>query len=101
MTVATILDEKIEELPDAPGVYLFKDVSGDVLYVGKAQLLRSRVRSYFQLALSGAEGAAGVGTPARLPASPSGVDGRWILTILTMRARVVQYDSTTLQANGR
>jgi excinuclease ABC subunit C len=45
---AIALDEKIEELPDAPGVYLFKDVSGDVLYVGKAQSLRSRVRSYFQ-----------------------------------------------------
>ncbi|MFB3880020.1 MAG: excinuclease ABC subunit UvrC [Armatimonadota bacterium] len=48
MTVTTTLDEKIEELPDLPGVYVFRDVSGDVLYVGKAQSLRSRVRSYFQ-----------------------------------------------------
>ena len=48
MTVTTALDEKIEELPDLPGVYVFKDVSGDVIYVGKAQSLRSRVRSYFQ-----------------------------------------------------
>jgi len=43
------LNEKIAELPDTPGVYIFKDVSGDVLYVGKAQSLRTRVRSYFQV----------------------------------------------------
>lgn len=48
MTATRSLTEKIEQLPDAPGIYLFKDVSGDVLYVGKAQSLRSRVRSYFQ-----------------------------------------------------
>ncbi|MFB3880425.1 MAG: excinuclease ABC subunit UvrC [Armatimonadota bacterium] len=48
MTVTTTLYDKLEELPDRPGVYLFKDVSGAVLYVGKAQSLRSRVRSYFQ-----------------------------------------------------
>jgi excinuclease ABC subunit C len=42
------LQEKLNRLPDRPGVYLFKDVAGDVAYVGKAQSLRSRVRSYFQ-----------------------------------------------------
>ena len=42
------LQEKLDQLPDRPGVYLFKDIAGDVLYVGKAQSLRSRVRSYFQ-----------------------------------------------------
>ncbi len=45
--VATIR-EKIKELPKAPGVYLFKDSLGRVLYVGKAVDLRSRVSSYFQ-----------------------------------------------------
>ena len=42
------LQEKLEALPQKPGVYRFKDTSGTVLYVGKAQNLRSRVRQYFQ-----------------------------------------------------
>ncbi len=37
----------LESLPDAPGVYLWKDAAGRVLYVGKAKRLRQRVRSYF------------------------------------------------------
>lgn len=39
--------EKIKRLPDTPGVYLMKDGSGDVLYIGKALALRKRVSSYF------------------------------------------------------
>jgi len=42
------LRRKASELPDTPGVYLFKDDPGRVLYVGKAKSLRSRVGSYFQ-----------------------------------------------------
>ena len=38
---------KIPHLPESPGVYLWKDAEGRVLYVGKAKRLRSRVRSYF------------------------------------------------------
>jgi excinuclease ABC subunit C len=38
---------KISHLPESPGVYLWKDAEGTVLYVGKAKRLRSRVRSYF------------------------------------------------------
>ena len=38
---------RISHLPESPGVYLWKDAGGEVLYVGKAKRLRSRVRSYF------------------------------------------------------
>ena len=38
--------EKIPHLPESPGVYLWRDLDGNVLYVGKAKRLRSRVRSY-------------------------------------------------------
>jgi excinuclease ABC subunit C len=41
------LQEKIRSLPDAPGVYLFKDARGELLYIGKAASLRRRVSSYF------------------------------------------------------
>jgi excinuclease ABC subunit C len=46
MVVAESILEKIPHLPDSPGVYLWRDAEGTVLYVGKAKRLRSRVRSY-------------------------------------------------------
>jgi excinuclease ABC subunit C len=42
------LDEKLELLPAEPGCYLYKDARGEIIYVGKAKVLRNRVRSYFQ-----------------------------------------------------
>jgi len=42
------LQEKLDRLPERPGVYLFKDAKSQVLYIGKSASLRSRVRSYFQ-----------------------------------------------------
>src|SRR6266545_3757912 len=42
------VEEKLKALPAKPGVYLFRDAGGQVLYIGKAKSLRPRVRSYFQ-----------------------------------------------------
>jgi excinuclease ABC subunit C len=52
--VRQYFEAELRALPARPGVYLFKDKEGNVLYVGKATSLRSRVRSYF-------------GTPSNLP----------------------------------
>jgi excinuclease ABC subunit C len=39
------LEEKLKALPAKPGVYLFRDARGEVLYIGKAKSLRPRVRT--------------------------------------------------------
>ncbi len=59
------LEEKLRTLPAKPGVYLFRDERGDVLYIGKAKSLRPRVRSYFQ---------AGHGARATIQQLPDRVD---------------------------
>ena len=46
--MAVSLEPKLKALPAKPGVYLFRDAAGKLLYVGKAKSLRPRVRSYFQ-----------------------------------------------------
>jgi excinuclease ABC subunit C len=46
--MATSLEPKLKALPAKPGVYLFRDAKGKLLYVGKAKSLRPRVRSYFR-----------------------------------------------------
>ncbi|MDB5164892.1 MAG: excinuclease subunit, partial [Candidatus Saccharibacteria bacterium] len=43
-----VLKEKLAELPKEPGVYFHKDKKGEIIYVGKAAVLRNRVRQYFQ-----------------------------------------------------
>lgn len=42
------IDEELKKLPDLPGVYLMKDETGHIIYVGKAINLKNRVRQYFQ-----------------------------------------------------
>ncbi len=49
------LDEKLKEIPRSPGVYLYKNTVGKIIYIGKAKNLRNRVRSYFQAGRSTAD----------------------------------------------
>ena len=42
------LQAKLKTLPRTPGVYFHKSASGEVIYVGKAAVLKNRVRQYFQ-----------------------------------------------------
>ncbi|NLW16206.1 MAG: excinuclease ABC subunit UvrC [Firmicutes bacterium] len=44
----SVLENKLALLPEKPGVYIYKDRNGHILYIGKALSLRQRVRSYFQ-----------------------------------------------------
>src|SRR5690349_12295510 len=42
------LEKKLKELPKTSGVYFHKDLSGEIIYVGKAAVLKNRVKQYFQ-----------------------------------------------------
>ena len=42
------LKEELKKLPEQPGVYLMHDASDTIIYVGKAKILKNRVRQYFQ-----------------------------------------------------
>jgi len=48
METLNALQEKLKKLPDKPGVYLFKNNEGNIIYIGKAVVLKNRVRQYFQ-----------------------------------------------------
>lgn len=45
--LSPVLSSQLRRLPTKPGVYIYKDTDGKILYVGKAKVLRNRVRSYF------------------------------------------------------
>ena len=42
------INETLRNLPESPGVYIMRDVEGTIIYVGKAKILKNRVKSYFQ-----------------------------------------------------
>jgi excinuclease ABC subunit C len=46
--MAKSLKEKVEALPQKPGIYFFKDAENTIVYIGKARSLKDRVKSYFQ-----------------------------------------------------
>ena len=48
MDIRESIKKKLALLPDSPGCYLMKDVTGTVIYVGKAKILKNRVKSYFR-----------------------------------------------------
>jgi excinuclease ABC subunit C len=52
MTANKVLQARLMELPKQPGVYFHKDSKGEIIYVGKAAVLRNRVRQYFQVSRS-------------------------------------------------
>ncbi len=81
------LKAELEALPEAPGVYLFRDGAGSVLYVGKAKNLRNRVRAYFNPRQIAAEGRPKVGAMIR-----------WIRRIETI---VVKTEAEALILEGR
>jgi len=46
--MSSLIEQKLGELPSSPGVYFHKDKNGEIIYVGKAARLKTRVRQYFQ-----------------------------------------------------
>ncbi|MCD6447022.1 MAG: GIY-YIG nuclease family protein, partial [Candidatus Marinimicrobia bacterium] len=43
-----VIESKLKIVPDKPGVYIYHDQSGTIIYIGKAKSLKKRVRSYFR-----------------------------------------------------
>ena len=41
------IQQKLRQIPKSPGVYFFRDEKGGIIYIGKAKVLRNRVKSYF------------------------------------------------------
>ena len=77
----TPIRDKLKNLPDSPGVYLFKDEGGEIIYVGKAKVLKDRVRSYFHASVTDGKVRAIIARAADL---------EWILTDSDVEALVLE-----------
>ena len=92
------LREQLAALPDAPGVYLFRDAADRVMYVGKAKSLRKRVFSYFEAPVRGPEG-----TGETHPGPKAGLHPRtveMVSRIDRMEALVVNTEAEALILEG-
>lgn len=88
--VSPLLEAKLRALPAKPGVYLFEDKEGKVIYVGKAASLKSRVRSYF-------------GAPANLPSKIQRLvatiqDFEFVITDSEQEALILECDTIKMYA---
>lgn len=81
-SVPLTLEEKLKNLPTNPGCYLYKDVEGQIIYVGKAINLRNRVRSYFQKSANH--------TPKTRRLVSHIVDMDWVLTDTELEALILE-----------
>lgn len=76
------ISSKVKQVPRKPGVYLFKDEKGLALYIGKAKVLRDRVRTYFQKSNQT--------TPRLISMMSRVVDLEWIVTNNEVEALLVE-----------
>ncbi len=85
MVMTPEIATQLKRLPDGPGVYLMKDAQGRVLYVGKAQNLKNRVRQYWQ------QGRGGTAAPLRIESAIDRVaDLEWTLTDTVSEALLLE-----------
>lgn len=82
MNASTHIETRLAGVPKKPGVYLMRDANDDVIYVGKAVLLRNRVRSYFQ------ESASHTAKTRRLVSEVD--DLEWIVTESELEALILE-----------
>ncbi len=77
-----LIEEKLALLPAQPGVYLMKNAQGEIIYVGKAGILRNRVRSYFR--------ASGQAVPKVAVMVPRIEDFEYIVTANELEALILE-----------
>lgn len=79
--IPDLVSDKLRKLPDSPGVYQYFDAAGTIIYIGKAKVLKNRVRSYFQ---------SGDKTPKTRKLVETIADLKWIETSSEVEALVLE-----------